>query len=220
MYSFFLTNRYGFKLKKVPNYLDKKQLRLEYAELLLSKLNISVRVENQNKIPKSGQYLIFSNHRSIIDPLVIDIALKDSGIFGVWIAKKELYNSLFFRNAVRNGGCIRLDRENNQSSMLFTEIKEVLNSGSSISIFPEGTRNKTDQDLLAFKKGFHIIALKNKLPMLPIYIKSNTADTLQEALLNNQNRREITVTIGDPIDYSDKHIKRRYQTMFGLSSDL
>jgi len=100
-YALFLTNRYGFRLRNFPDPMDKKRLRLEYSQKLLRRLNISVRVENADKLPKEGQYLLFSNHRSIIDPLVIDIALKDTGIFGLWVAKKELYNSLFFGMAIR-----------------------------------------------------------------------------------------------------------------------
>lgn len=216
MYTFFLTNIYGFKLQKVSTSHEKKKLRLEYTKILFSKLNITITIENQDKLPLAGPYLIFSNHRSVIDPLILDVALEESTMFGFWIAKKELYNSIFFGNAVRNGGCVRLDREKNQSNMFFSEIKDVLHKGNSISIFPEGTRNKTDKDLLEFKKGLNIIAIKNKLPMLPIHIKSNSANILQEALLNNKIKRKITVTIGDPIHYSEKHIEERYRTMFKL----
>ena len=50
---------------------EKKALRIEYSEVLLSKLNISVEVLNKEKLPKDGNYLLVSNHRSIIDPLIV-----------------------------------------------------------------------------------------------------------------------------------------------------
>jgi 1-acyl-sn-glycerol-3-phosphate acyltransferase len=82
--------------------------------VLLSKLNIDVEVIGREKIEQGSQYLIVSNHRSIIDPLVIEIALKDKDVHGLWIAKKELFNSFFFGTFTRNSGSILLDRESSQ----------------------------------------------------------------------------------------------------------
>lgn len=218
-YGFFLTNKYGIKLQKTLDPMGKKRLRLEYAKIIFSTLNISIKVENPEKLPHNGQYLLLTNHRSIIDPLVIDIALQNTEIFGLWVSKKELYNSLFFGNAVRNGGCIRLDRDDNKMSTFFSDIKNGLKEGSSICIFPEGTRNKTDQDIMKFKNGFRIIALKNRLPILPVYIKTNTSYTLKQGLHNSNKTEEITIVIGDKIDYREKNdLETIYRSMFGLES--
>jgi len=215
-YAFFLTNRYGFRLTKVPDPAGKKRLRLEYSQVLLSKLNLRVSVENNEKLPLDGQYLLFSNHRSIIDPLIIDIAFKDSKIFGLWVSKKELYDSMFFGMAVRHGGCVRVDREENNMSLLLSDVKNGLAEGSSIFIFPEGTRNKTSKDLLEFKNGFRAIALKNRLPMLPVYIKTNTDIVLQNTLRDSSEAQEITIVIGDSINYRSKDPEADYRAMFGL----
>jgi len=214
--AFFLTNRYGFRLTKVPDPAEKKRLRLEYSQVLLSKLNLHVNVENSEKLPLDGQYPLFSNHRSIIDPLVIDIAFKDSKIFGLWVSKKELYDSMFFGMAVRHGGCVRVDREENNMSLLLSDIKNGLAEGSSIFIFPEGTRNKSSKDLLEFKNGFRAIALKNRLPMLPVYIKTNTDIVLQNTLRDSSEEQEITIVIGDSINYKSKNPEADYRAMFGL----
>jgi 1-acyl-sn-glycerol-3-phosphate acyltransferase len=216
-YALFLTNRYGFRLRKFPDPMDKKRLRLEYSQKLLRRLNISVRVENADKLPKEGQYLLFSNHRSIIDPLVIDIALKDTGIFGLWVAKKELYNSLFFGMAIRHGGCVRVDRERHQPSRFFSDIKQGLSEGSSIFIFPEGTRNKGSEALLPFKDGLRIIAIKNRLPMLPVYIQTHTGEVLGRALKEKGIQQEVVIVIGDMISHKEKRDPEAiYREMFGL----
>lgn len=214
--AFFLTNRYGFRLRKLPDPVDKKRLRLEYSQILLSRLNISIKVENAEKVPLDGQYLLFSNHRSIIDPLVIDIAFKDSKIFGLWVSKKELYDSFFFGMAVRNGGCVRVDREENNMGLFFSDIKKGLAERSSIFIFPEGTRNKSSRDILEFKKGFRAIALKNKLSMLPVYIKTDSDKVLRNTLRDSSEEQEITIVIGDIINYRSKDPEADYRTMFGL----
>lgn len=204
VYALYLTNSFGFRLRKTQDPMEKKKLRLAYSKAQLDVLNIEIKVENAEKLLKEGQYLLVSNHRTIIDPPIIEIALENTKIFGLWISKKELYNSLFFGLFVRNAGSVLLDREKSQMSGFFSDIKKGVKEGSSIFIFPEGTRNKTDAPLTPFKEGSRIIALKNRLPMLPVYIKGNAAQVLKDALNDSSEKREITIVIGDLIDYKEK----------------
>ena len=90
IYATYLTNYFGFKLKKTSDKKEKKNLRLEYSKTLLSKLNIDVNIINPQKIPQDGQYLLISNHRSVIDPLIVEIAVENSELFGDWIAKRAI----------------------------------------------------------------------------------------------------------------------------------
>jgi len=180
-------------------------------------LNIDIKVENAEKLPSEGQYLLVSNHRTIIDPPIIEIALEDTKIFGLWVSKKELYNSFFFGLFVRNAGSVLLDREKSQMSGFFSDIKKGVKEGSSIFIFPEGTRNKADAPLTPFKEGSRIIAVKNRLPMLPVYIKGNAAQVLKDALNDSSEKREITIVIGDLIDYKEKtELETVYRERFSL----
>ncbi len=217
LYALYLTNSFGLKLKKVDALLAKKALRLEYAQAQLKALNAHVKVLNEEKIPKEGQYLVVCNHRGIIDPPILEVALKDSNIFGVWVSKKELYNSPFFGLFVRNAGSILLDREKSQMSGFFAETKKAVKEGSSIFIFPEGTRNKTENALIAFKEGFRIIALKNRLPILPVYIRSHSNKVLGNALENKNLEQTIEVEFGDLITYNEReNIEEIYKKMFSL----
>ena len=211
LYALYLTNSFGLKLRRVKDPMEKKRLRLGYSTAQLKVLNIEIVVENREKLPKEGQFLILSNHRTIIDPPIIETLLKDTTIYGLWVAKKELYNSFFFGMFVRNAGCVLLDREKSQMAGFFSDIKAAVKEGDSIFIFPEGTRNKTDKALIPFKEGSRIIALKNRLPMLPLYIKGNAAEVLSEALNDSSKKREITVVVGDLIDYREK---RNLQTVY------
>ncbi len=217
IYSLYLTNRFGFKLKNIKEPLEKKRVRLEYAETLLSKLNIDIKVKNSEKIPHDGKYLLLSNHRGIIDPLVIEIALKETNLYGLWISKKELYNSPFFGMFVRNGGSVLLDREQSQMSGFFTDIKAGVKEGSSIFIFPEGTRNKSEEPLIPFKEGAKIIALKNRLPILPVYIRTHTDKALKNIMDNKSVEQTITVEIGDMIDYKQRgDLEALYRKQFDI----
>lgn len=219
LYATYLTNYYGFKLKKAHTSQEKKELRISYSFTLLNKLNINIYVTNKEKLPSDGKYLLVSNHRSVIDPLIVELATKNTNLFGHWISKKELYNSFFFGVFVRNGGAILLDREAKQMSGFFSDIKECVNDGDSIYIFPEGTRNKTQNDLGEFKEGSKIIAIKNRLPILPIFIRTNSNDTLMDSLKGESKERIIEVEIGDIIGYKDKScsIEDAYKKQFNLN---
>ena len=217
IYALFLTNKFGFKLKNIPQPLEKKRVRLEYAQTLLAKLKISVDVKNKEKLPFNGQFLLMSNHRGIIDPLIVELALKETNIYGLWISKKELYNSPFFGMFVRNAGAILLDREKSQMGSFFADIKSHTQEGSSIFIFPEGTRNKSEKSLIAFKEGFRIIALKNRLPILPVFIRTHTDEVLGKSLNDKHAHQTVTIEIGDMINYKEKrNIEELYKEMFWI----
>lgn len=197
--------------------MEVKKIRLAYSEAQLHALNISIKVENPEKLPQNGQYLLVVNHKSIIDPPIVEVVLKETEIFGPWIAKKELYNSFFFGLFVRNAGSILLDREKSQMSGFFAETKEAVKRGESIFIFPEGTRNKTDQPLSTFKEGSRLIALKNRLPILPLYIKTDANKVLKNALDDSKLEQEVTIVVGDVIDYKDKrNLEERYREIFSI----
>ena len=217
LYGLYLTNSFGFRLRKTDDATKKKSLRLAYAKAQLSALNITVNIVNPENMPENGQYLLVSNHRSIIDPPIIELALESTDLFGLWISKKELYNSLFFGLFVRHGGSVLLDREQSGMSGFFADIKKGVANGSSIFIFPEGTRNKTASSLSEFKDGSRIIALKNRLPILPVYIETNAGDILKQALKNDKTPREVSVVFGDLIDYKSRDdLEGRYKEIFKI----
>ncbi len=219
-YGLYLTNSFGFRLRNIKDPMEIKRLRLGYSQAQLDTLHITVKIENSEKLPKEGQYLVVSNHRSIIDPPIVEVSLKETEIFGPWISKKELYNSFFFGLFVRNAGSILLDREKSQMSGFFADIKASVKRGESIFIFPEGTRNKTDKQLTAFKEGSRIIALKNRLPILPLYIKTDADKALKNALGDSKLAQEVTIVIGDIIDYKEKtNLETLYREMFSLNEE-
>ncbi len=217
IYATYLTNKFGLKLKYAKTPQEKKALRIQFAKQILAKLNISIEIVNKEKIPKEGQFLLISNHRSILDPVIVELALEESLINGLWVAKKELYNSFFFGLFVRNGGCILLDREAANMTAFFKRTKEVVKEGYSIQIFPEGTRNKNNTPIEPFKEGCRIIALKNRLDILPVYIRTNANEILQKAINTDEKNLIIKIEIADLISYKDKSdIEENYKNHFSL----
>ena len=218
LYATYLTNYYGFKLRGVTDAKLRKDNRILYAAQLLEKLNIKINIINKERLPQDGTYLLVSNHRSVIDPLIIELALKDTNLYGNWIAKKELYNSFFFGTFVQNMGTVLLDRESTQMGGFFSDIKACVKRGESIFIFPEGTRNKSENELGEFKEGSRIIAVKNRLPMLPVFIRSQANDVLIDSLKGEKKERIIDIEIGDIIDYKDKSLPldEAYRKQFNI----
>jgi len=220
IYSTYITNKFGLLLKKAKTTALKMDLRNIYANTLLKKLNITLDIKNKEKLPKDGKFLLISNHKSIIDPLIVEKALEQTEIRGYWIAKKELYNSFFFGMFTRNAGSILLDRESKNMSSFFKDVKDVVKEGQSIFIFPEGTRNKEDTPISTFKEGARLIALKNRLAILPIYIKTNANVVLKEAINKGTKDLVIEVEIGDIIEYKDKTpLEENYRKIFELNKN-
>jgi len=221
IYGLYLTNSFGLRLKYTNDPMKKKALRHAYSVAQLKALNIEIKLKHQEKLPLDGQYIVLANHRSIIDPPIIEIALQQTKIFGPWISKKELYNSFFFGLFVRHAGSILLDRQKSQMSGFFADIKEAVKRGESIFIFPEGTRNKTKEPITSFKEGTRIIALKNRLPILPLYIQTNANEVLASALQDKHLKQEVTVVVGELIDYKEKrNLEEVYKEMFDLKTTV
>ena len=218
VFATYITNLYGYRLKKISSSEDKKRLRAEYANRMLSKLNIEIKVINKDKIPDDGQYLLASNHRTIIDPTIIEVALENKKLFGHWISKKELYDSFFFGLFVRNAGTILLDREKSQMGGFFKDIKVAVKDADSIFIFPEGTRNKSDEVLSEFKDGSQLIAMKNRIDILPVYIRDRADNILADAIKDSSIKRVIEVEFGDLISYKDRKIplQETYKNRFNI----
>ena len=68
-------------------------------------------------------------------------------------------------------GSVLVDRKNEQSRIRsFEEMKKVLNSGMHMSIYPEGTRNRTSEPLKAFYDGAFKLAVETEKDIIPCLI--------------------------------------------------
>jgi 1-acyl-sn-glycerol-3-phosphate acyltransferase len=108
------------------------------------------------------------NHQGIVDIVALE-ALQNNHLR--WVAKKELFDTLWFGNLLKYGEMISLDRSSRAG--LIKLIKDVKASKETlhrpVAIFPEGTRAK-DQQLLPFKQGTKLIAEKLKLRIQPVVV--------------------------------------------------
>ena len=115
--------------------------------------------------PEAQMYLL--NHQSDLDIEVLEsITKRDLA----WVAKKELFDVPFFGLALKLPEDIAIERESKTSLIkLLREAKDRLDKGRVITMFPEGTRSRT-QKMLPFKAGAKIVANKYKLKVQPIVL--------------------------------------------------
>ena len=123
------------------------------------------KVINKELIPKEGPIIICGNHLHLYDQCLPIMA---TNRIIHYMAKDEYFKGKFAW-FFRMGGCISVNRKIIDSKAA-SEALEVLNNGYALGIFPEGTRNKTDNLLLPFKKGVVSMAQKTNATIVPFVI--------------------------------------------------
>ncbi len=116
---------------------------------------------------KGETFVVVCNHRSFMD-----VPLTSVGVPGPnkTIAKIEMSRIPLF-NLVYKRGSVLVDRKNEQSRLeSYMRMKEVLNWGLHMSIYPEGTRNKTKEPLQRFHDGAFRLAIDCRKPVLPALV--------------------------------------------------
>jgi 1-acyl-sn-glycerol-3-phosphate acyltransferase len=138
-----------------------------WAWLVLKTNGVRVQVEGLEKIDKGRSYVFISNHSSNLDPLAVAIKLSNTLRF---IAKGSLEKIPLFGWAARRAKVIFIDRKDTpQSVARINQVISELKDGISPYFFAEGTRN-VGGNLQTFKKGGVVLALKAKLPIVPVTI--------------------------------------------------
>ena len=100
--------------------------------------------------------------------------------------------------AFRMGGFIPVDRRNKEAAMRSIEAGAAsIRSGNSFLIFPEGTRSRTDE-LLPFKKGGFIMAIKAQAPIVPVAIQGGRAAMRRGSSIIRP--ATVSIRVGEPIE--------------------
>lgn len=125
---------------------------------------VKVNIEITGEEHLAGPAIFASNHQAMIDvvflPALLPKTLK-------WVAKRELIRIPLWGWAF-SAGAVFIDRSDPHKAWQDIEAGlQGLPRGWSICIFPEGTRSRTGE-LGAFKKGLGHIALRTRLPVVPM----------------------------------------------------
>jgi 1-acyl-sn-glycerol-3-phosphate acyltransferase len=124
-------------------------------------------VVGRENIVKGKSYIYVSNHTSFLD--LPGIAMTIRGQFRP-LAKKELLKIPVF-GWITRATCVVVDRSSNESrKKSINYLKEILNLGINILIFPEGTQNRSREIMQPFKDGAFRIAVDTQKPLLPMVV--------------------------------------------------
>lgn len=135
-----------------------------------------ITVIGEENVPKDEPVLYIGNHRSYFD-VVITYA-RVPRLCG-YISKKEVDRVPLLNIWMRYLHCLFLDRDNIREGLtvILTAINKV-KAGISICIFPEGTRNNSEEDFLPFRGGSLKIAEKSGCAVIPMAL-NHTEDIFE-----------------------------------------
>jgi 1-acyl-sn-glycerol-3-phosphate acyltransferase len=118
-----------------------------------------------------------------------------------WLAKKELFSIPFFGWTLAAAGYVSIDREGNRDTVrAMNEAARKIHDGMSVLIFPEGSRSP-DGSIQPFKKGGFSLAMKSKVPIVPVSIAGSREIMPKGQKVANPGR--IRIRVDAPINTQD-----------------
>ena len=139
-------------------------------------------------IPQEGPIIFAGNHKHAFDPVVV---MTNTYRIVHYMAKESIFKGLHGK-LLEAIGIIKVYRTKS-NPVAVVEATQILEQGGAIGIFPEGTRNRTTEELLKFRHGAVAIAQKANSPIIPFAIKG------QYRLF----RKGLIIEFGKPVDVSE-----------------
>jgi 1-acyl-sn-glycerol-3-phosphate acyltransferase len=179
-----------------------------WAHIYLRIAGIKVSVSGAERVA-APPYIFMCNHQSALDIHVLLAYLPYSFKF---IAKRSLFLIPFLGWTMKRAGYISLDRENpKQALKAMDEASRRIQAGVNILVFPEGTRT-ADGNLLPFKKGAFALALKARVPIVPVGIRG-TATCQPEGFQVPVQGGSVSINLGEPIPITGKGVAYKDEVM-------
>jgi 1-acyl-sn-glycerol-3-phosphate acyltransferase len=161
----------------------------------LALVGIRYRVAGAEHLPLDRSAVYCANHQSNVDPPLLFTALHPRMHI---LYKAEIDQIPLLARAFRMGGFIPVNRSNREAAMRSIDAGAAsLRAGHSFLIFPEGTRSQT-AELLPFKKGGFIMAIKAQAPIVPVAIQGG-----REAMRRGSRiiwPVKVSVRVGEPVE--------------------
>lgn len=155
-------------------------------------------LEGRKKIPWKRPVVMVANHRSLIDILAL---YKIRRPFK-WTSKDENFRLPFIGMVLSLTNSIRIKRESLRSGMQFlSQAEEEIGKGSSILLFPEGTRSLT-MKMRPFKEGAFFLAKKTGCGVIPI-VHTGSEKTFDRGSWSLKGKAPIYIRVLDEIPVTE-----------------
>ncbi|HDQ04997.1 MAG TPA: 1-acyl-sn-glycerol-3-phosphate acyltransferase [Deltaproteobacteria bacterium] len=177
-------------------------------------------IHGREKLDKIHSAIFMANHESQLDPPLMTYLTEKSPLR--FFAKHTLAYFPLFGQALWATGQVLINRNKAGKALKSIEktIARIKNEDKYFFIFPEGKRSR-DGKLLPFKKGGFMLALRTKLPILPIAI-TGTKDILPPGFIFRR-KGPIVIAVGDLIPaaaYDSKSYKQLISLVRGQVEEL
>lgn len=150
---------------------------------------MGARVDGKEHVPRSGAFILASNHISYLDPPLVGCYYPRRTQF---FAKQELFDMPIVGSLMRRVKSLPVRRGVVDRRAVEGAV-EALKAGGILCVFPEGTRGKEGK-FLDPKAGIGKIAMTASVPILPVYIEN--ADKFGQCLVR---KRRLIIRYGEVI---------------------
>lgn len=169
---------------------------------------VRVKVLGLENIEQDKPYVYLANHQSMFDIWAI------LGAFPPvikWFAKQELFKIPFIGRAMAKTGYLSVDRAQPREALkALKDAAQTVKNGSSVVIFPEGTRTK-DGHLQSFKKGGFVLAIEAGVPIVPVIIRDSWHILPERSLIVHPQK--VVLQVLPPIEVKDYNRKQAEELM-------
>jgi 1-acyl-sn-glycerol-3-phosphate acyltransferase len=166
----------------------------KWAEGMAGGWGMRVETVGAEQLDPNGTYVFMANHLSHVDIVALFVALPMNVGF---LAKKELRKVPFLGQAMVAGGHVFIDRAKRERAVqAVDDAAAQVAAGSSIVVFPEGTRGMEER-VQPFKKGGFHLATKANVPVVPVGLRGTRKIMPRENI--DIQPGHVTVHIGAPM---------------------
>jgi 1-acyl-sn-glycerol-3-phosphate acyltransferase len=181
-----------------------RRLSRGWSGIIFFTSGVSVEVLHAERLVPGRSFVIAANHESFYDIPVLFSVLPMTLRF---LAKRNLFRMPFLGWSMAAAGFVPVDRGDRAHSREVVDASlRRLQGGGSLVVFPEETRSRTG-DLLPFKSGAALFALKSGLPLLPIGMSGTFRILRRGGFFVTPSR--VVVAIGEPIEVAGRSTRER-----------
>ena len=154
---------------------------------------LSCEVRHRERLHDLGGKLVIANHPSLIDVILLISRIPNAHC----VVKEGVWRNPFLGLVVRTAGYV----PNTRADAVLDRVADLLRSGETVVLFPEGTRTPRGKAPVA-RRGAAVILLRSNRPSVPVHLQMVPRVLLKGESLSTLPRRRVQVvmTVGDPID--------------------